>query len=111
MKWILILLLYVQPIFSQGFKEGISVVQFNASFLSENQISLESIEYADTHLLLLEKNSDVFSKEKIVYLPTLILYHNSNEILRIESDISLKLPENSLDIIQKEIEIIIESKF
>ena len=44
MKWILILLLYVQPIFSQGFKDGISVVQFNASFLSENENSLDIIQ-------------------------------------------------------------------
>ena len=44
-------------------------------------------------------------------LPTIILYHNGEEIIRIESGISLKLPENTIQLIEEEIEEIIESKF
>ena len=57
------------------------------------------------------KHPDVFEREKIVFLPTVILYHNGKEIVRVESDITLKLPENTLDVIQEEIDLIIESKF
>ena len=107
MRWLIILLLYSQTLLSQDFKDGISVVQFNASFLSENAISLEPIRDAETQLLLMGKHPDVFEGEKIVFL----LYHNGKEIVRVESDITLKLPENTLDVIQEEIDLIIESKF
>ena len=111
MRWLIILQLYSQTLLSQDFKDGISVVQFNASFLSENAISLEPIRDAETQLLLMGKHPDVFEREKIVFLPTVILYHNGKEIVRVESDITLKLPENTLDVIQEEIDLIIESKF
>jgi hypothetical protein len=111
MRWLIIVLLYTQTLFSQDFKDGISLVQFNASFLSENTITLEPIENATTHLLLMGKHPVVFEKEKIVYLPTLILYHNGKEVVRVEGDITLTLPEDSLEVIQKEIDLIIESKY
>ena len=111
MRWVIIFLFFIQSLSSQNFKNGISVVLFNASFLSENSISLEPIRDAETHLLLMGKHPDVFEREKIVYLPTIILYHNGKEIVRVESDISLKLPDDALDVIQKEINLIIESKF
>ncbi len=111
MRWLIIFLLYSQSLFSQDFKEGISVVQFNAAFLSENTISLDPIKDAGTHLLLMGKHPDVFEREKIIFLPTLVLYHNGKEIVRVESDITLKLPEDALDVIQEEIDLIIESKF
>jgi|TARA_X000000950_G_scaffold289161_1_gene410334 hypothetical protein len=111
MRWLIILLIYTQTLYSQDFKDGISLVQFNASFLSENTISLEPIKNAETHLLLMGKHPVVFEKEKIVYLPTLILYHNGKEVVRVESDITLKLPDDSLEVIQNEIDLIIESKF
>jgi len=111
MRWLIIILLYSQAFFSQDFKDGISLVQFNASFLEENSISLDPITDADTHSLMMGKHPDVFEREKIIYLPTLVLYHNGKEIVRVESDISLKLPEDALSIIQEEIDLIIESKF
>ncbi len=111
MRWLIIFLLYTQTLFSQDFKDGISVVQFNASFLSENTISLEPIKDADTQLLLMGKHPDVFEREKIIFLPTIVLYHNGKEIVRVESDITLKLPEDALDVLQEEIDLIIESKF
>ena len=75
MRWVIIFLFFIQSLSSQNFKNGISVVLFNASFLSENSISLEPIRDAETHLLLMGKHPDVFEREKIVYLPTIILYH------------------------------------
>ena len=57
------------------------------------------------------KHPDIFDREKIIFLPTLVLYHNGKEIVRVESDITLKLPEDALDVLQEEIDLIIESKF
>ena len=37
--------------------------------------------------------------------------HNGKEVVRVESDITLKLPDDSLEVIQNEIDLIIESKF
>ena len=53
----------------------------------------------------------MFDNENIKYLPTIVLYHNGEEIIRIESGISLKLPENTIKLIEEQIEEIIESKF
>ena len=33
--------------------------------------------------------------EKIVYVPTVILFYNGEKILKIESGVTLKLPENN----------------
>ena len=57
------------------------------------------------------KHAEVFKNENIKYLPTLILYHNGDEIIRVESGISLKLPEEAVITIQDEIDKILESKF
>ena len=52
-----------------------------------------------------------YLKEKIKYLPTIILYHNGDEIMRVESGISLKLPDDCEQKILEEIEEIIGNKF
>ena len=51
-------------------------------------------------------------KEKIKYLPTIVLYNDGEEILKLESDISLKLkPENWRDILLEHIEILLSQRF
>ena len=59
----------------------------------------------------MSKAQDEFKKLNIKYLPTIILFYNGEEVYRIESGISLKLPENSIQLIENQIEEIIESKF
>ena len=107
--WLILLLLPIQNLIAQNFKSEISVVQFSAPFTSES--SLKNFKTYNTYTFHITEKKEVFEKEKIKYLPTLILYHNGDEVLRIESGISLKLPDDSVEIIQENIDKIIESKF
>tara|TARA_Y100001972_G_scaffold119333_1_gene160505 strand:- start:3996 stop:4310 length:315 start_codon:yes stop_codon:yes gene_type:complete len=98
-------------IFSQDFKEEISIVQFSAPFTKESEISLKPFKQHNTYTFNITERKKVFDNEKIKYLPTIILYHNGDEVIRVESGISLKLPENTIELIEEKIEKIIESKF
>tara|TARA_R100000329_G_scaffold143433_1_gene127457 strand:- start:1724 stop:2047 length:324 start_codon:yes stop_codon:yes gene_type:complete len=88
----------------------IEIIQYSAEFLKSNEISLKSFRY-DTKTLYMSKAQDKFKKLNIEYIPTIILFYNGEEVYRLESGISLKLPENSIELIENEIEEIIESKF
>ena len=111
MRLCVVLMLFPMLIFSQDFKEEISVVQFSAPFTKASEISLKPFKQHNTHIFNIIEKKEVFDDEKIKYLPTIILYHNGDEVLRVESGISLKLPENTVEMIEKEIDKIIESKF
>tara|TARA_R110000824_G_scaffold5335_3_gene24822 strand:+ start:1657 stop:1983 length:327 start_codon:yes stop_codon:yes gene_type:complete len=106
---LLILILLVSTFANAQVKDDISVVQYTAGFASE--ISLKSFKDYNTQTLYIEKNGDIFKKEKIKFLPTLVLYNDGKEILKIESGISMKLPENCLEQINKQINKILETRF
>ena len=89
----------------------IEIVQFSAEFLKDNEISLKSFRSYETKTLYMSKESAMFKKLDIKYIPTLVLFNNEEEVFRVESGISLKLPENTIELIENEIEEIIESKF
>lgn len=96
---------------AQDYKNNISIVQFSASFVEENEISLKKFREYNTYTFRIENDTDKFVKEGIEFIPTLVLYNNGKEIARIESGISLKLPDDCEQIIMEKIEEIIESKF
>lgn len=107
MKWIVtVIALFVSVVSSAQ----IEIIQYSAEFVKSNEISLKSFRY-ETKTLYMSKAQDKFKKLDIEYIPTIILFYNGEEVYRLESGISLKLPENSIDLIQNEIEEIIESKF
>ncbi len=108
MRCVIIVFLWTFAITAQ-IKDDISVVQYTAGFASE--ISLKSFKDYNTQTLYIEKNGDIFKKEKIKFLPTLVLYNDGKEILKIESGISMKLPENCLEQINKQINKILETRF
>ena len=89
----------------------IEIVQFSAEFLKDNEISLKSFKSYETKTLYMSKESAMFKKLDIKYIPTLVLFNNGEEVFRVESGITLKLPENSIELIEDQIEEIIESKF
>lgn len=111
MKYLkLLLLLFTIGGYSQ-YKDGISVVQFSAEFVKDNEISLKKFDDHNIYSFYLSKHSDHFTKEKIIYIPTIILFHNGEEILKIESGVTLKLPENTIDKIENAINEILENTF
>jgi hypothetical protein len=109
-KLILILFFFICSNASAQYKEGISIVKFTASFI-EDTSDLKKFKSHNTHVFYIEKNEKIFKAEKIVYMPTIILFNNGKKIKTIEAGISLKLPEEWEKLIEKEIKEILSSKF
>jgi|TARA_R100001530_G_scaffold40616_1_gene31185 uncharacterized membrane protein len=109
--WIIILFLIPTLTFAQSFKDGIVVVQYSADFVKANEIDISKLEGADLIRMAMTDHPKIFEKENIKFLPTVCLYHNRKLVVKVESDISLKLPENTLEKIQEHINKIVKSKF
>lgn len=107
---IIIALLFTTLSFSQ-YKDDISVVQFSAKFLVDKQISLKKFKEFNIHTLFISDHSKFFKEEKVEYLPTIVLYNNGNEIIRIHGGMSLTLPEDTANKLQKHIDELQSNKF
>lgn len=92
-------------------KDDISVVQYSAKFVEANELDLSYFRDYNIQTLHMGSNSEIFKKEGIKFLPTVILYSDGEVILKIESDISLKLPVNCRELIQDEIDLLLEERF
>ena len=89
--------------------ESISIVQYTASFAQE--ISLDDYKDYNVETLFMSKSKKIFDKNKIQYLPTVILYNDGEEQLRIEGNITLKLPENWKQLVKEHIDYLLEQRF
>jgi len=110
MKCVIIVFLWTFAITAQ-IKDDISIVQYSAEFVKSSELSLISFKDYNTQTLYLSKNQKIFKKEKIISLPTIVLYSDGEEILRIEGGISLSLPENTSKQIEKQIDLLLKSRF
>lgn len=111
MKTWLFLFLLIPLTLTAQYKNDISVVQFSAKFLCDAEVpltDLKQIDGAHIHTIYLSEELEFFLEEKITYLPTLVLYHDNKTVLKIESDIKLQLPDNAIESIQKQIDLLIE---
>ena len=97
--------------FGQDFKEDISVVQFSASFVKDSEIDLKKFKDCSTYTFYIEKDDAYFRKEEIEYLPTVLIYQNGKEIMRVETGISMSFPEGTDKKIRKKVEELIGNKF
>ena len=97
--------------FASFAQSDIEIVQYSAEFVKENEIDLKPFRQYNVKTLYMSKASDVFAKHRVEYIPSIILFYNGEEIYRVESGITLKLPDDTIDQINEEIETIIESKF
>ena len=104
-----IFLLASALIYSQH-EDGISIVQASAEFTKEANLNIKKLDDTSTYNYDLSKHSDFFEDHVIVYLPTIILFENGEEIKRWEADITLKL-KCKLEDLQEEINKLIEAKF
>ena len=82
---LLILILLVSNLANAQVKDDISVVQFSAEIVKTNEISLISFRDYNTETLYLSKNQKIFQKENITSLPTIILYNDGKEIVKIDT--------------------------
>ena len=107
MKWIVTgIALFVTAVINAQ-TESISIVQYTASFAQE--ISLDDYKDYNIETLYMSKAPKRF--KDIKYLPTIVLYNDGEEELRIESGITLKLPENWREELNEHIEELLSQRF
>jgi len=113
MKHLILSILFLTSfaISAQEYKDEISVVQFSASFVKDSEINLSKLNECHVYTFYIEKNKKHFDAESIKYLPTILLFQNGKEIMRVETGISMKFPENTDKQIRKKIEELIGNKF
>ena len=111
MKWIVLIVFLWTSASTAQVKDDISVVQYSAEFVKSSEISLNSFKNYNIQTLYLSKNQKIFQKEKITSLPTIILYNDGEEVLKIDGGISMKLPDNCIDQINEHINKILETRF
>ena len=87
--------------------ESISIIQYTASFAE--QVTLEDYKDYNIETYFVSKSPDEF--KNIKYYPTIVLYNDGEEELRIESGISLKLPENWKEKLNEHIDLLLSQRF
>ena len=107
MKWsVTVIALFVTVVnFAQT--ESISIVQYTASFAE--QVTLEDYKDYNSKNYFVSKSPDEF--KNIRYYPTIVLYNDGEEELRIESGISLKLPEDWKEQLNEHIDLLLSQRF
>ena len=87
--------------------ESISIIQYTASFAE--QVTLEDYRDYNSKTYFVSKSPDKF--KNIKYYPTIVLYNDGEEELRIESGISLKLPEDWKQQLNEHIDLLLSQRF
>jgi len=87
--------------------ESISIIQYTASFAE--QVTLEDYKDYNSKTYFVSKSPDKF--KNIKYYPTIVLYNDGEEELRIESGISLKLPEDWKEQLNEHIDLLLSQRF
>jgi len=107
MKWsVTVIALFVWVVnFAQT--ESISIVQYTASFAE--QVTLEDYKDYNSKTYFVSKSPDKF--KDIKYYPTIVLFNDGEEELRIESGISLKLPEDWKEQLNEHIDLLLSQRF
>lgn len=107
MRWsVTVIALFVTVVnFAQT--ESISIVQYTASFAE--QVTLEDYKDYNSKTYFVSKSPDEF--KNIRYYPTIVLYNDGEEELRIESGISLKLPEDWKEQLNEHIDLLLSQRF
>ena len=102
-----VIIVYLVTFASFAQTESISIVQYTASFAE--QVNLEDYKDYNSKTYFISKSPDQF--KNIKYYPTIILFNDGEEELRIESDISLKLPEDWKEQINEHIDLLLQQRF
>ena len=87
--------------------ESISIIQYTASFAE--QVTLEDYKDYNSKTYFVSKSPDEF--KNIRYYPTIVLYNDGEEELRIESGITLKLPEDWKEQLNEHIDLLLSQRF
>ena len=107
MKWSVTVIALFVTVAINAQTESISIVQYTASFAE--QANLEDYKDYNSKTYFVSKSPDEF--KNIKYYPTIVLYNDGEEELRIESGISLKLPENWKEQLNEHIDLLLSQRF
>ena len=102
-----VIIVYLATFASFAQTESISIVQYTASFAE--QVNLENYKDYNIETYFVSKSPDKF--KNIKYYPTIVLYNDGEEELRIESGISLKLPEDWKEQLNEHIDLLLSQRF
>lgn len=91
--------------------EGISVVEFNASFNASNSVSwMDKLSDCHGKRVDIASNPAMQKEHKIVVVPTIIIFNEGEEVKRFQANIMMQL-EATQDDIQEAVDEILMSSF
>jgi len=111
MKKFLFLLITLSTVCAgQDFSEGLTVVEFNASFNKVNEVSwLSKLTDCEVHRVDITTDSKWASQYKIVVVPTLVVFNNNEEAKRFQANIMMTMEATKEDLQDAIDEIIMEA--
>ena len=99
--------------FKVATRSGITIVEYWASWNMVNKVAmLDSIEVVDAKIyrVNIDTNPKVTAKQKIIVVPTIIIYDDGIEYKRLQADLTFKLVVEKKDL-QIVVDEILMSKF
>ena len=114
--WILFsvyLLILIFLLFSQGAFGQVQVIQFNAEWNAANKVewcTSKKLNDCEVSYIDIGKNAKAQNKYKVVVVPTIIIFDDSEEVKRFQADISFTM-QATREEIQNYIDELIISKF
>ena len=110
MKKLLLLLLISINCFSQDFPDGLTVVEFNASFNKPNEVKwLSKLTDCEVERVDITTDSRWASEYKIVVVPTLVVFNNNEEAKRFQANIMMTMEATLREVQESVDEIIMEA--
>jgi len=107
----ILLFLLCLNVFSQEYKDEISIVCFTASFVKSSELKdWKKLFDANKHIIDIEKNINIMVEEDIEVVPTIKLFNNGAEVKVWKANIMLEL-EVTCKEIQEEIDELVASKY
>lgn len=78
---------------------GICVVEFNASFNSQNSVPwIEGLEDCETSRVDIASNPDLQKEHKIVVVPTIVIFNEGEEVKRFQANIMMSMEASEADV-------------
>ena len=112
MKKFLLLLIFLIPglCISQDFPDGLTVVEFNASFNKINEVAwLPKLTDCKVQRIDIAADSRWSSEYKIVVVPTLVVFNNNEEVKRFQANIMMTMEATKKEVQDSIDEILMEA--
>ena len=91
-------------------QDGLAIVEFNAPFSGTKCEYLEELSDCETSRIDISKNAKIGPENKIVVVPTLVIFKDGEEVARFQANIMMKL-EATQDEVQEKIDEILMEDF